>query len=192
MPIRCVVPQARMNARTARTRREKRGPAAAQEIDQGERNRIIRQGDQPVRDRMQPDQLGPPQKAHAVRHELVRRPGIRSGGPALYALRRADRCSHRRQDQARRARRRKPRMRLNVRSAPCRDPGAGVSEPQAADSVTPAATAAGIREESQPMDMTGEYRIPAPRQRVWEALNDPEILKAAIPGCEELNKLSRQ
>jgi carbon monoxide dehydrogenase subunit G len=36
------------------------------------------------------------------------------------------------------------------------------------------------------MDMTGEYRIPAPRQRVWEALNDPEILKAAIPGCEEL------
>jgi carbon monoxide dehydrogenase subunit G len=40
------------------------------------------------------------------------------------------------------------------------------------------------------MDMTGEYRIPAPRQRVWEALNDPETLKAAIPGCEELTKLS--
>ena len=40
------------------------------------------------------------------------------------------------------------------------------------------------------MDMTGEYRIPAPRQRVWEALNDPEVLKAAISGCEELNKLS--
>ena len=40
------------------------------------------------------------------------------------------------------------------------------------------------------MDMTGEYRISAPRQRVWEALNDPETLKAAIPGCEELNKLS--
>ncbi len=40
------------------------------------------------------------------------------------------------------------------------------------------------------MDMTGEYRIPAPRQRVWEALNDPAILKAAIPGCEELNKVS--
>ncbi|MEK0082792.1 SRPBCC family protein [Benzoatithermus flavus] len=40
------------------------------------------------------------------------------------------------------------------------------------------------------MDMTGEYRIPAPRQRVWEALNDPEILKASIPGCEELHKLS--
>jgi carbon monoxide dehydrogenase subunit G len=40
------------------------------------------------------------------------------------------------------------------------------------------------------MDMTGEYRIPAPRQRVWEALNDPEVLKASIPGCEELHKLS--
>lgn len=39
------------------------------------------------------------------------------------------------------------------------------------------------------MDMTGEYRIPAPRQRVWEALNDPATLKAAIPGCEELNKV---
>ena len=38
------------------------------------------------------------------------------------------------------------------------------------------------------MDMTGEYRIPAPRGKVWEALNDPEILKICIPGCEELNK----
>ncbi|MFO1067109.1 MAG: carbon monoxide dehydrogenase subunit G [Geminicoccaceae bacterium] len=40
------------------------------------------------------------------------------------------------------------------------------------------------------MDMTGEYRIPAPRQRVWEALNDPAVLKAAIPGCEELIRKS--
>jgi carbon monoxide dehydrogenase subunit G len=40
------------------------------------------------------------------------------------------------------------------------------------------------------MDMTGEYRIPAPRQRVWEALNDPEVLKASIPGCDELVKRS--
>jgi carbon monoxide dehydrogenase subunit G len=39
---------------------------------------------------------------------------------------------------------------------------------------------------TETMDMSGEYRIPAPRQTVWEALNDPEILKAAIPGCEEL------
>jgi carbon monoxide dehydrogenase subunit G len=40
------------------------------------------------------------------------------------------------------------------------------------------------------MDMTGEYRIPAPRQRVWEALNDAEVLKASIPGCDELIKRS--
>jgi carbon monoxide dehydrogenase subunit G len=40
------------------------------------------------------------------------------------------------------------------------------------------------------MDMTGEYRIPAPRDAVWAALNDPEVLKQVIPGCEELNKLS--
>ena len=40
------------------------------------------------------------------------------------------------------------------------------------------------------MDMTGEYRIPAARQHVWEALNDPEILRQCIPGCEEIQKLS--
>ena len=40
------------------------------------------------------------------------------------------------------------------------------------------------------MDMTGDYRIPAPREKVWEALNDPEILKQSIPGCEELEKVS--
>ncbi len=40
------------------------------------------------------------------------------------------------------------------------------------------------------MEMTGEYRIPASRETVWEALNDPEILKICIPGCEELIKES--
>jgi len=40
------------------------------------------------------------------------------------------------------------------------------------------------------MEMSGEYRIPAPRERVWQALNDPDILKQAIPGCEELVKKS--
>jgi carbon monoxide dehydrogenase subunit G len=40
------------------------------------------------------------------------------------------------------------------------------------------------------MDMTGERRIPASRQTVWNALNDPEVLKACIPGCESLEKLS--
>ena len=38
------------------------------------------------------------------------------------------------------------------------------------------------------MDMTGERRIAAPRQKVWDALNDPAILKACIPGCESLEK----
>lgn len=38
--------------------------------------------------------------------------------------------------------------------------------------------------------MTGERRIPASRLVVWEALNDPAVLKASIPGCETLDKLS--
>jgi uncharacterized protein len=40
------------------------------------------------------------------------------------------------------------------------------------------------------MDMTGEVRLAAPRETVWRALNDPEILKQSIPGCEEIQKLS--
>ena len=36
----------------------------------------------------------------------------------------------------------------------------------------------------------GEERISAPMQKVWEALNDPEILKASIPGCQSLEKKS--
>ena len=40
------------------------------------------------------------------------------------------------------------------------------------------------------MDMSGEQRIPAPREVVWQALNDPEILKLCIPGCQELVKSS--
>ncbi|MDB5397002.1 MAG: carbon monoxide dehydrogenase [Rhodospirillales bacterium] len=36
------------------------------------------------------------------------------------------------------------------------------------------------------MDMKGEFRIPLPQALVWRALNDPEILKASIPGCDEL------
>ena len=40
------------------------------------------------------------------------------------------------------------------------------------------------------MDMTGERRIPAPREKVWQGLNDPVVLKASIPGCESLEKLS--
>ncbi len=39
------------------------------------------------------------------------------------------------------------------------------------------------------MDMTGERRIPAPRQTVWTALNDTEVLKSCIPGCDKLERL---
>jgi uncharacterized protein len=40
------------------------------------------------------------------------------------------------------------------------------------------------------MDMTGEYRITAPQKKVWDALNDPDILKQCITGCEEVQKTS--
>jgi carbon monoxide dehydrogenase subunit G len=40
------------------------------------------------------------------------------------------------------------------------------------------------------MDITGEYLVPAPQQRVWEALNDPQVLKASIAGCQALDKVS--
>src|SRR5262245_28421522 len=40
------------------------------------------------------------------------------------------------------------------------------------------------------MDLTGESRIAARREAVWKALNDPEILKQSIPGCDEIQKLS--
>lgn len=36
------------------------------------------------------------------------------------------------------------------------------------------------------MDMSGQYRIEAPRDVVWAALNDPDVLKRCIPGCKEL------
>ena len=40
------------------------------------------------------------------------------------------------------------------------------------------------------MEMKGDQLISADRQTVWEALNNPEILKACIPGCEALEKIS--
>jgi carbon monoxide dehydrogenase subunit G len=40
------------------------------------------------------------------------------------------------------------------------------------------------------MTMTGEYLLPASREVVWAKLNDAEVLKACIPGCEEFNKTS--
>ncbi len=38
------------------------------------------------------------------------------------------------------------------------------------------------------MEMSGEREIAAPRADVWAALNDPEVLKACIPGCQELTR----
>ena len=38
------------------------------------------------------------------------------------------------------------------------------------------------------MTMTGEVTLPAGRPKVWALLNDPEVLKSAIPGCESLEK----
>jgi uncharacterized protein len=40
------------------------------------------------------------------------------------------------------------------------------------------------------LEMSGEYVLPLSREQVYAALNDPEILKKCIPGCEELEKTS--
>lgn len=39
------------------------------------------------------------------------------------------------------------------------------------------------------MDMTGSQRIGAPRDVVWAALNDPDVLKQCIPGCESMERI---
>jgi carbon monoxide dehydrogenase subunit G len=43
-------------------------------------------------------------------------------------------------------------------------------------------------EDDHPMEMKGEQRIAASRARVWEALNDPDVLRRCIPGCQSLDK----
>jgi len=40
------------------------------------------------------------------------------------------------------------------------------------------------------MIMDGEVQLPASQDAVWAKLNDPEVLKVCIPGCESLEKLS--
>ncbi len=40
------------------------------------------------------------------------------------------------------------------------------------------------------MEMNGSHIIPASREAVWEALNDADVLRACIPGCEELEMSS--
>ncbi|MGA7781173.1 MAG: carbon monoxide dehydrogenase subunit G [Paraburkholderia sp.] len=39
------------------------------------------------------------------------------------------------------------------------------------------------------MELTGEQILQLPRERVWEALNDPEILRVCVPGCESLERV---
>jgi carbon monoxide dehydrogenase subunit G len=40
------------------------------------------------------------------------------------------------------------------------------------------------------MTMSGEVQLPASREVVWEKLNNPEVLKSCIPGCEQLDMTS--
>ncbi len=40
------------------------------------------------------------------------------------------------------------------------------------------------------MEMSGEYLIPASREAVWQALNDIDVLRECIPGCEEIEQIS--
>lgn len=40
------------------------------------------------------------------------------------------------------------------------------------------------------MELTGERLLPATREQVWSALNDPEVLRRCIPGCQEIEKVS--
>lgn len=40
------------------------------------------------------------------------------------------------------------------------------------------------------MEMSGEQLIPASQADTWKALNDPEMLKACIPGCETIDRVS--
>jgi carbon monoxide dehydrogenase subunit G len=40
------------------------------------------------------------------------------------------------------------------------------------------------------MDFTGRYMIAAAPNKVWDALNNPTVLKSCIPGCEQLDKTS--
>lgn len=39
------------------------------------------------------------------------------------------------------------------------------------------------------MNVSGEHRVTASRERVWQALHDPNLLRACIPGCEEVQEV---
>lgn len=40
------------------------------------------------------------------------------------------------------------------------------------------------------MEMTGQQIVPLPQDETWQALNDTQVLKACVPGCETLEKIS--
>lgn len=40
------------------------------------------------------------------------------------------------------------------------------------------------------MEMTGEQLIPLPQDATWRALNDPDMLKECIPGCESMERIA--
>jgi len=40
------------------------------------------------------------------------------------------------------------------------------------------------------MEMKGEQLVPASQRETWAALNDPEVLKACVPGCESIERIS--
>lgn len=40
------------------------------------------------------------------------------------------------------------------------------------------------------MEMTGEQQIPLSQDATWQALNDPDVLKDCIPGCESITRVS--
>jgi uncharacterized protein len=42
------------------------------------------------------------------------------------------------------------------------------------------------------MEFKGKYSLPATPDRVWDALHDPTVLSASIPGCEKLEKISER
>ena len=39
------------------------------------------------------------------------------------------------------------------------------------------------------MELTGEHRFSAPREKVWTFLMDPEVLKGCLPGCEQMDRI---
>src|SRR5262249_29398470 len=69
---------------------------------------------------------------------------------------------------------------------------AGVFRPfqRGRKALSPRPRAAHRKETPMAMTMNGEVQLNAPREAVWAKLNDAEVLKGCIPGCEQLDKLS--